>query len=228
MKRLSTEDLAKAEELAGEISQHHADAERAQEKSLEAHRESVLHAIEAGRCLDELWELLGRGHYGRYRDQYLSHVGERMCRYYREARHLYRDLGLEPAMIAGSGFTITGFIEWAKSEKKERKKAAQADGRRTSSGRRFHASNPTNVRTSSGRKTPTPEISNPIIRAYRRASQEQRDEFRRWLRTERKLSVIETSEILGHIGACLAFGDHDAAKRLAADVGANATVTLRG
>ena len=191
MPRLSTKDLAKAKELAGKVSQHHADAKKVQEGYLRAQKEYLSHAIEAGGYLDDLWDLLGKGRYGKFRDQHLPHVGERMCRYYREARHLYRDLGLEPATIAGCDFTITGFIKWATSEAKQRKQAARTSSRLTSSGRRVSATpSPTNDRTSSGRRAPTPENSNPLVKAHRRASVAQRQEYYDWLPKHSRYKVV--------------------------------------
>ena len=49
MTKLSTKDLAKAKELAGKISQHHADAKKVEEGYLKAQKEYLRHAIEAGR-----------------------------------------------------------------------------------------------------------------------------------------------------------------------------------
>jgi hypothetical protein len=191
MPRLSTKDLAKAKQLAGKVSQCHAQAKKVQEGYLKAQKEYLSHAIEAGRYLDKLWDLLGKGRYGKYRDQHLPHVGERMCRYYREARHLYLDLGLEPATIAGSGFTITGFIQWAKSEAKQKDQSAQTNSTLTSSGRRVSAApDPKDGRTGSGRKTPTPENSNPVVKAYRRASKQQREEFFNWLPKHSRYKVV--------------------------------------
>ena len=184
MPRLSTEDLAKAKELAGKISDLHAKAEEAKGQHLD-------YAFKAGRFLDELWDLLGKGEYGKRQKELLPDVGERMCRYYREARHLYRDLGLEPATIAGCDFTITGFIKWAKFEAKQRKQAARTNSKLTSSGRRVSATpDPSNDRTSSGRVIPTPENSNPVVKAYRRASREQRDEFHKWLPKHSRYKVV--------------------------------------
>jgi hypothetical protein len=191
MPRLSTKDLAKAKELAGKVSQHHAQAKKVQEGYLKAQKEYLSHAIEAGGYLDDLWDLLGKGRYGKFRDQHLPDVGERMCRYYREARHLYRDLGLEPATIAGSDFTITGFIKWAKSEPIRTKRATRTNSRLTSSGRRVSATpGPRSGRTSSGRPIPTPENSNPVVKAYRPASKEQRDEFHKWLPKHSRYKVV--------------------------------------
>ena len=85
MPRLSTKDLAKAKELAGKVSQHHAQAKKIQAQAKKAQEEYLDHAIQAGRCLDDLWGLVGKGRYGKYRKQHLPHVGDRMCRYYREA-----------------------------------------------------------------------------------------------------------------------------------------------
>jgi hypothetical protein len=184
MRRPSTEDLAEAKVLAGKISDLHAKAEEAKGQHLD-------YAFKAGRFLDELWDLLGKGEYGKRQKELLPDVGERMCRYYREARHLYRDLELEPATIAGCDFTITGFIKWATSEAKQRKQAARTSSRLTSSGRRVSATpSPTNDRTSSGRRAPTPENSNPLVKAHRRASVAQRQEYYDWLPKHSRYKVV--------------------------------------
>ena len=175
MAQISPAVLAEAKKLAGEISRHHAEAEKKQREYLE-------HAIKAGRRLDQLWVLLGKGEYGRCRKKLLPGVGPRMCRYYREAWQVYRDLGLNPATIAASDFSITGFIAWGQSELEQQQNKSHSRAKAASSGRRTRAAaDGDKNQTSSGRREPTTENTNPIVKVYRKASKQQREEFLNWL-----------------------------------------------
>ena len=102
----------------------------------------VLNGIEAGRVAEDVFNTLGKGGYKKWREEYLSEVGDRTPRYWRKAWTGCDKLNLDPATVAASGFGLVAFGKWAadqiekgvKSVKEAELSAAVANQKKTPNG----------------------------------------------------------------------------------------------
>ena len=89
---------------------HYDDSQKAHHRGREA---QFVGGIEAGRIAEAVFNELGKGGYKKWREEYLSEVGDRTPRYWRKAWTGCDKLNLDPATVAASGFGLVAFGKWA-------------------------------------------------------------------------------------------------------------------
>jgi hypothetical protein len=88
-------------------------ADRCKSYHNKGQKTQVLSGIEAGRVAEDVFNTLGKGGYKKWREEYLSEVGDRTPRYWRKAWTGCDKLNLDPATVAASGFGLVAFGKWA-------------------------------------------------------------------------------------------------------------------